>query len=99
VIETHARVLCIPRFLDKLTELNPNEVVVRLNAGEAAVHDTMARVPGAFEQTLRGLDLLKEHAIPFSVRLRRHPDNESSVEMARKLAGKSGAAHFEIVDI
>ncbi len=96
-IETNARVLCVPRFMNMLVGLRPSEVIVRLNAGDAGVHDAMARVPGAFDQTMRGMRLLAEHAIPFSVRLRRHPRNSASVEEARELAKQAGARGFEVI--
>lgn len=95
VIETNARVLCVPKYLDLLRQLQPGEVIVRINAGDAGVHDSMARVPGAFEQTLRGLELLRQNAIPFSARLRRHPQNQSTLEEARRLVTKAGASGLE----
>ena len=70
---------------------------MRLNAPDAGVHDKMARVPGAFDQTIRGIALLREQVIPFAVRMRRHPQNEPNVEKARELANRAGAARFEIV--
>ncbi len=96
-VETNARVLCLPRFVKILLDMKPDRVIVRLNAGKAAVHDTMARVPGAFEQTWRGITVLNQHRMTFAVRLRRHPDNEAFLEMARSLALQSGADRFETV--
>lgn len=96
VIETNARVVCLPRYLEMLIQLKPDEVIVRLNAGDAEVHDSMARVPGAYEQTMRGLELLKQNRIPFSVRLRRHPQNRSTVEEARRQVTRAGATGLEI---
>jgi MoaA/NifB/PqqE/SkfB family radical SAM enzyme len=97
-LETNARVLCVRRLLNRLIDLRPPEVIVRLNAGDAGVHDAMARVPGAFDQTMRGMRLLAEHAIPFSVRLRLHPQNSATVEKAREQAKQAGARGFEVIE-
>ncbi len=97
-IETNGRLLNLGTTLDRLEALGPSEVVIRLNAGEEATHDAMARVSGAFRQTARGmLQLAKRHMI-FTVRLRRTETNASSIERARQLAIQAGAARFEVVD-
>lgn len=97
-LETNGRVLNLPERLDRLASLGLDEVVVRLNAGDERVHDEMARVQGAFRQTVRGMLQLARRGIPFSVRVRRHPRNLTSLGRARELAVQAGALRFELLE-
>ncbi|MBW2456774.1 MAG: radical SAM protein [Deltaproteobacteria bacterium] len=96
-IETNGRLLNLGSTLDRLEALSPLGVVVRLNAGDEGTHDAMARVPGAFRQTARGMLQLAKRHLPFTVRLRRTERNAPSIERARQLAMQAGAARFEVV--
>ena len=95
-LETNGRALCLPRVLDLLERLRPRSVVVRLNAGTARSHDALARVPGAFAQTLAGLRRLRARGIPFVLRLRRRPGDADSLRAARALARREGAVRLEL---
>lgn len=97
-LETNARVLNLPERMDRLRALGLDQVVVRLNAGDEQTHDEMARVSGAFRQTVRGMLELSRLKIPYSVRLRRHPRNLASLDRARQLALGAGALGFEVVE-
>lgn len=97
-VETNGRMLNLAATLKQLQELGLSEVVVRLNAGDENAHDEMARAAGAFRQTVRGLLQLAKHAIPFSVRVRKHERNAPSRDRARQLAEQTGARRFEVKD-
>ena len=52
---TNARRLAYRSFTERLLGLGLRYALVSLHAADAAVHDALVRVPGAFEQTLAGL--------------------------------------------
>ncbi len=97
-IETNGRALNLQATVAQLETLGLAGVVVWLNAGDEATHDAMARVTGAYRQCARGMVQLAKRGIPFTVRLRRHERNVSSIERARQLALQAGARRFEVVD-
>ena len=84
--------------VQRLEALGPLGVVVRLNAGDEATHDAMARVSGAYRQTAKGMIQLAKRQLPFAVRLRRTERNASSIAQARQLAMQAGAERFDVVD-
>ena len=98
VLETNGRMLNLAATSKQLRELGLAEVVVRLNAGDENANDEMARVKGAFRQTVRGLLQLAKHSIPFAVRVRKHERNSASLDRARQLALQAGAIRFEVVE-
>jgi MoaA/NifB/PqqE/SkfB family radical SAM enzyme len=54
-IVTNGRRLAYPSFLQSLLDAGLDEVTFSLHGSTAAVHDDLVGVPGAFDQTLRGL--------------------------------------------
>ena len=97
VLETNGRMLSLPITWRQLVKLGLHGVVVRLNAGNEAVHDEMAQVRGAFRQTVRGMLQLRKHGVPFVVRVIEDSRNLDSMGAAEELANKVGAWRFERV--
>jgi MoaA/NifB/PqqE/SkfB family radical SAM enzyme len=97
VLETNGRALNFQSAMAQVEKADLASVVVRLNAGDEATHDAMARVTGAYRQTARGMLQLAKRGIPFTVRLGRHDRNVSSIEGARQLALQAGAQGFEVL--
>jgi MoaA/NifB/PqqE/SkfB family radical SAM enzyme len=95
-LETNARLLVLSDRFEQLLSLALDEIVVRLNAGDARVHDEMARVPGAFRQTLKGMLRLARYGVPFAVRVRRNARNAASLARARQVSLEVGARRFEL---
>ena len=52
---------------DRLAALGLQGVHVSLLAAEARTHDTLTRVPGSFEKSLRAIDLLGSRKVPVTV--------------------------------
>jgi MoaA/NifB/PqqE/SkfB family radical SAM enzyme len=94
-VETNGRLLSVPSYQRVLSSLGLDEIIVRLNAGDEQVHDKMARAPKAFRQTVRGLLRLARQQTPYTVRVKRHTMNVSSLDTARQLAERVGA-RFEV---
>ncbi|MBT3224497.1 MAG: radical SAM protein, partial [Proteobacteria bacterium] len=97
VVETNGRMLNLPGTLRQLVKLGLHGVVVRLNSGDEAVHDEMARVRGAFRQSVRGILQLRKHGVPFWLRIVEHPMNLDSIRAGEELADKLGARGLEII--
>jgi MoaA/NifB/PqqE/SkfB family radical SAM enzyme len=96
-LETNGRVLNLAGRLEQLLALGLHGVVIRINAGDEGVHDEMARVRGAFRQSVKAILLLARHGVPVVVRMRRSPRNAASTERARQIALQAGARRFEAV--
>lgn len=98
LLESNARVLALPGRAEQLSAMGVTSMVVTLNAGTEQVHDRMACVPGAWRQSLRGMQQLRLQRIPFAIRLRLHPDNRNTVAAARALARHLGATYVESIE-
>lgn len=54
-IQTHGARLADPNYCRTLVEAGIDEFFVSVTAADADTHDSITRVPGSFEQTMRGL--------------------------------------------
>jgi len=54
-LNTNARRLADPRFVERLVEAGLDHVQITLESHDASIHDHMVRAPGAWQQTVRGL--------------------------------------------
>ena len=59
-IQTHGARLADRSYTRELVEAGIDEFFVSLTAADAATHDAITGVPGAFARTLRGLEILDE---------------------------------------
>jgi MoaA/NifB/PqqE/SkfB family radical SAM enzyme len=57
-IQTHGMRLADEAYCRELVDAGIDEYFVSVTAADAATHDAIAGVPGAFERTLRGLENL-----------------------------------------
>lgn len=58
-IQTHGMRLANEAYCTELVDAGVNEFFVSVAAADAHTHDTITCVPGSFEKTLRGLELLE----------------------------------------
>jgi MoaA/NifB/PqqE/SkfB family radical SAM enzyme len=59
-IQTHGMKLSSRRFCEELIDAGVDEFFVSICAGDAATHDAITTVPGSFDKTLRGMEILDE---------------------------------------
>ena len=57
-IQTHGMRLAQPGYCDELINAGIDEFFVSVTAADAKTHDAITKVPGSFDKTLRGLELL-----------------------------------------
>jgi MoaA/NifB/PqqE/SkfB family radical SAM enzyme len=60
-IQTHGMRLANRNFCDELIEAGVDEFFISIAAADAATHDAITQVPGSFDKTLRGLELLESY--------------------------------------
>lgn len=60
-IQTHGMRLAQPGYCAELIDAGVDEFFVSVAAADAATHDAITQVPGSFDKTLRGLELLDDH--------------------------------------
>jgi MoaA/NifB/PqqE/SkfB family radical SAM enzyme len=61
-IQTHGMHLAQQAYSDSLVEAGVDEYFVSVAGPDAETHDAITTVPGSFEKTLRGLEILDGHA-------------------------------------
>lgn len=59
-IQTHGMRLASRSFCEELIDAGVDEFFISMAAGDAATHDAITQVPGSFDKTLRGIELLDE---------------------------------------
>lgn len=59
-IQTHGMRLASPDYCEKLIEAGVDEFFISICTADAATHDAITGIPGSFEKTLRGLQVLDE---------------------------------------
>ena len=60
-IQTHGMRLAQPGYCAELIDAGVDEFFVSVAAADAATHDAITQVPGSFDKTVRGLELLDGH--------------------------------------
>ncbi|MDP1612880.1 MAG: radical SAM protein [Sulfuritalea sp.] len=60
-IQTHGMRLAQPDYCDELVEAGVDEFFVSVAAADAHTHDAITQIPGSFDKTLRGLELLDSY--------------------------------------
>ncbi len=60
-IQTHGMKLSDERFTEKLVEAGVDEFFVSICTADAATHDAITTIPGSFEKTLGGLQVLDKY--------------------------------------
>jgi MoaA/NifB/PqqE/SkfB family radical SAM enzyme len=59
-IQTHGMRLANRNFCEELVGAGVDEFFISIAASDAATHDAITQVPGSFDRTLRGLEILDE---------------------------------------
>ena len=59
-IQTHGMRLANRNYCEELVGAGVDEFFISIAAADAATHDAITQVPGSFDKTLRGLELLEE---------------------------------------
>jgi MoaA/NifB/PqqE/SkfB family radical SAM enzyme len=60
-IQTHGMRLSSPAYLKELVEAGVDEFFVSVASADAASHDAITQVPGSFDKTMRGLELIEAY--------------------------------------
>lgn len=60
-IQTHGMHLAQEAYCDSLVDAGVDEYFVSVAGSDAETHDTITTVPGSFDKTLRGLEILDRH--------------------------------------
>ena len=76
---------------EKMKKTGIRMVSLSLDGSTAAVHDNFRNQPGAFEGTMRGVEFLKKHDIPFLFNSSFTKRNQHDVKETYKLAKSLGA--------
>lgn len=66
-------------------------VSLSLDGSTAAIHDDFRQQPGAFDGTLRGIELLKKHGVPFLINSSFTKRNQKDIASVFRLAKSLGA--------
>ena len=66
-------------------------VSLSLDGSTAAIHDNFRRQPGAFDGTIRGIEFLKKHGIPFLINSSFTTRNQDDIGSVFRLAKSLGA--------
>jgi MoaA/NifB/PqqE/SkfB family radical SAM enzyme len=84
--------LLTPEIADKLRASGVMAVSVSLDAATAEAHDAFRGIPGAYEKTLAGINLLKNAGIPFQINTTVSKLNVDELPQLLEKAVKLGAA-------
>jgi His-Xaa-Ser system radical SAM maturase HxsC len=88
-LTTNARMFCYEHYAKKLKDVNLSKlsVYVNLSGHESETHDRITRMPGSFDQTIRGIRNLLKYKINVEVRVMFHKINYRHLpEIAKYLA-------------
>jgi len=61
-IQSHGMHLADPRYCETLIDAGVDEYFISVAGSDAETHDALTTVPGSFDKTLRGLEILDQHA-------------------------------------
>ncbi len=80
----------------RLVEAGVRRISVSLDGSDAASHDSLRGVPGAFEQALRGIGCARDAALPFQLNTTVTTDNADQLPAIHELAIRLGAAAHHV---
>lgn len=66
-IQTHGMRLADEHYCRELVDAGIDEFFVSVTAADAATHDSITKVPGSFDKTIRGLEMLEQFDNVFSL--------------------------------
>lgn len=80
--------LLTPSIVEKFTQYRVNLVSISLYSDTANIHDRITQVPGSFDKTIAGIEILKKHAIPFELKCVVLDENIERIEQIRNFSKK-----------
>jgi len=88
--------LMTPDIAKKLAHAGIQRISVSLDGATSESHDTFRKVEGAFESTLKGIQLIKDAGIEFQINTTITRSNLDQIPQIQKLAVQLGAAAHHI---
>jgi len=83
--------LITPQIADLLRDIRPYTVDITIYGATKEIYEKVTRVPGSFERCLRGIPLLKERGIQFSLKTMLLTINKHELAEMQALAAEFGA--------
>ncbi len=88
--------LLTPELVQKMLDVNIQRVSISLDGANAESHDAFRKVQGAFESSLRGIEMLKEAGLPFQINTTITKINLGELPAVQRLAESLGAVAHHI---
>lgn len=88
--------LVTPVVVEKMAAAGIQRVSVSLDGADPASHDSFRKVDGAFEETLKGIQLLKEGGLEFQINTTITRTNLDQIPKIHELAANLGAVAHHI---
>ena len=89
-------VLITEKLVDRMIESGIKGVSLSLDALDAEVHDAFRRVKGAFDNTVRGSQILKAKGLPFIIQTTIGIHNLEEIDQIARMAYSLGAHVFNL---
>lgn len=83
----------------KMVDVGVMAIAISVDGMDAATHDSFRGVDGAFEQTLRGIEVCRNVGLPFQLNMVVRKDNLSQLKDMLRLAIDLGANAAEVFDL
>ncbi|MBM4032328.1 MAG: radical SAM protein [Planctomycetes bacterium] len=80
----------------RLADAGVRRVSISLDGSNAASHDALRAVPGAFDSALRGIAAAREAGLPFQINTTLTTDNAAELPALYDLAVRLGAAAYHV---
>ena len=84
--------LITPEIADLLYEIRPHMVDITLYGATKETYEKVTRIPGSFNRCLRGISLLKERGIPFSLKTLLLTTNKHELPKMQSIAEEFGVS-------
>ena len=88
--------LITPESARRIKEAGVERCSISIDGADAASHDAFRGVPGAFEDSMRGIGYLKDVGVPFQINTTVTRNNLSSFKKIFELCERIGAAAWHI---
>lgn len=80
----------------KIKESGISRCSISIDGPDASSHDSLRGVPGAFNASIRGIELLKKNDVPFQINTTVTKDNRNNFKQIFNLCQKLGAVAWHI---
>jgi MoaA/NifB/PqqE/SkfB family radical SAM enzyme len=79
------------KMADAIQKLRPTKVEISLYGASAEIHDGITGVPGSFEKTVKGIELLRQRNVKVGIKTTVMSGNRDQVQWIRNIAVDLGA--------